>query len=169
MALALGRTRTNVFRTTSLTLFLAAIWLLLSGHFDPLILSFGAVSIALVVFIAHRMDVVDHEGHPIHLSWKVPVYWLWLDWQIVLSNVSVARKILSPHMAIDPRLITVDAGQKDDLDRVVYANSITLTPGTVSLRIVDDTILVHALDEGYAADLEGGEMRRRVRRFAGGG
>ncbi len=158
-----------MFRTASLTLFLAAIWLLLSGHFDPLMLSFGAISIALVVFIAHRMDVVDHEGHPIHLSWKVPVYWLWLDWQIVLSNVSVARKILSPRLAIEPRLITVEAGQKDDLDRVTYANSITLTPGTVSLKITGDTILVHALDEEYAADLEGGEMRRRVRRFAGGG
>lgn len=169
MALALGRTRTNVLRTASLTLFLAAVWLLLSGHFDPLTLSFGAVSIALVVFIAHRMDVVDHEGHPIHLSWKVPIYWLWLDWQIILSNVRVARMILSPRMAIDPRFVTVDAGQKDDLDRVVYANSITLTPGTVSLKLDDDKILVHALDEGFAAELEGGEMRRRVRRFAGGG
>lgn len=158
-----------MFRTASLTIFLAAIWLLLSGHFDPLILSFGAVSIAVVVFIAHRMDVVDHEGHPIHLSWKVPAYWLWLDWQIILSNFSVARKILSPNMAISPRLLTVEAGQKDDLDRVVYANSITLTPGTVSLKITGDSILVHALDEAYAADLEGGEMRRRVRRFAGGG
>lgn len=123
---------------------------------------------ALVVFIAHRMDVVDHEGHPIHLSWKVPIYWAWLDWQIILSNLSVARKILSPSMPIDPRLITVDAGQKDDLDRVVYANSITLTPGTVSLKLDDGKILVHALDAGYAADLEGGEMQRRVRRFAGG-
>lgn len=103
------------------------------------------------------------------MSWKVPVYWLWLDWQIILSNISVARKILSPRLAINPRLITVDAGQKDDLDRVVYANSITLTPGTVSLKIDGDTILVHALDEEFAADLEGGEMRRRVRRFVGGG
>ena len=158
-----------MLRTASLTLFLAAVWLLLSGHFDPLMLSFGAGSIALVVFIAHRMDVVDHEGHPIQMSWKVPIYWLWLVWQIILSNISVARKILSPGLQIDPRVITLDAGQKDDLDRVVYANSITLTPGTVALKIVDDTILVHALDESYAADLEGGEMRRRVRRFVGGG
>ncbi len=131
-------------------------------------LSFGAASIALVVFIAHRMDVIDHEGHPLHLSWKVPIYWLWLDWQIVLSNISVARRILSPRMPIDPRVITVEAGQKDDLDRVVYANSITLTPGTVSLRLDGDKILVHALDEEYAADLESGAMRDQVRRFAGG-
>ncbi|MEE9269242.1 MAG: Na+/H+ antiporter subunit E [Candidatus Krumholzibacteria bacterium] len=158
-----------MIRSASLTLFLAAVWLLLSGHFEPLILSFGAASVALVVFLAHRMDVVDHEGHPVHLSWKLPVYWLWLVWQIVLSNLSVARKILSPDMRIDPRLISVDAGQKDDLDRVVYANSITLTPGTVSLRLDEGKILVHALDEGFAEDLERGTMRRRVRRFAGGG
>ncbi len=144
-------------------------WLLLSGHFEPLILSFGAASVALVVFLAHRMDVVDHEGHPVHLSWKLPVYWVWLVWQIIVSNLSVARKILSPDMRIDPRLISVDAGQKDDLDRVVYANSITLTPGTVSLRLDEGKILVHALDEGFAEDLERGTMRRRVRRFAGGG
>ncbi len=158
-----------MIRSASLTLFLAAVWLLLSGHFEPLILSFGAASVALVVFLAHRMDVVDHEGHPVHLSWKLPLYWAWLVWQIVLSNLSVARKILSPDMRIDPRLISVDAGQKDDLDRVVYANSITLTPGTVSLRLDEGKILVHALDEGFAEDLERGTMRRRVRRFAGGG
>ena len=158
-----------MIRSASLTLFLAAVWLLLSGHFEPLILSFGAASVAFVVFLAHRMDVVDHEGHPVHLSWKLPVYWVWLVWQIIVANLSVARKILSPDMRIDPRLISVDAGQKDDLDRVVYANSITLTPGTVSLRLDEGKILVHALDEGFAEDLERGNMRRRVRRFAGGG
>ena len=156
-------------RTASLTLFLAIVWLLLSGHFEPLILSFGAASVVFVVFLAHRMDVIDHEGHPVHLSWKLPIYWVWLMWQIILSNLSVARMILSPDMRIDPRLISVDAGQKDDLDRVVYANSITLTPGTVSLRLDEGKILVHALDEGFAEDLERGNMRRRVRRFAGGG
>ena len=156
-------------RTASLTLFLAIVWLLLSGHFEPLILSFGAASVVFVVFLAHRMDVIDHEGHPVHLSWKLPIYWVWLMWQIILSNLSVARMILSPDMRIDPRLISVDAGQKDDLDRVVYANSITLTPGTVSLKLDDGKILVHALDEGFAKDLESGTMRDRVRRFAGGG
>ena len=84
------------------------------------------------------------------------------------SNIKVARHILSPRLPIDPRTITVEAGQKDELDQVVYANSITLTPGTVSLRLHEGEITVHALTAEFAKDVESGEMQRRVRRQVGG-
>jgi multicomponent Na+:H+ antiporter subunit E len=156
-----------VIRAFGLAVFLAAAWLLLSGHFDPLILGLGAASCVLVVVIARRMVLIDREGFPIDLTWRLPVFWVWLVWQIVLSNIAVVRRIFARPLAIFPRSFGVEAGQPDDLGQVIYANSITLTPGTISLRLHDGRIEVHALDENFANDLLSGEMERRVRRLDG--
>jgi len=151
-------------RAVSLAFFLAVIWLLLSGHYTPLLLAFGAASVAGVVWIARRMDLVDHEGHPAHLTWRAPLYWVWLGWQIVASNIAVARLILSPRLDLDPRLVEVEAPQADDLGRVTYANAITLTPGTVSVRMLPEKrILVHALTAEGAEDLASGRMAQRTK------
>lgn len=146
----------------SLMVALAALWLLLSGHYVPLILTLGGFSCLLVTWIAGRMDVVDREGHPIHLTWRALTYWPWLIWQIVRSNIDVARIILTPSLPISPQLVKVETSQSDDLGRVVYANSITLTPGTVSIFVWSDSIEVHALTHSTADDLKTGEMNRRV-------
>jgi len=151
-----------VLHAISLGLVLFGTWLLFSGIYEPLLLIFGASSCAAVVWIAHRMDVVDQEGHPIHLGWRAITYWIWLAVEIVKANIDVAKRILDPKLPIDPVMITVKANQPSELGQVIYANSITLTPGTVSVRIVDGTILVHALSSSLAADLETGEMDRRV-------
>lgn len=156
-----------MIRAFGLVVFLAAAWWLLSGHFDPLILSFGAASCVLVVIIARRMDLIDREGFPIQLSWRLPFYWVWLVWQIVIANIAVVRRIFANPLALSPQFIDLDAGQADDLGQVIYANSITLTPGTVALRLHDGRIEVHALDEAFAQDLYSGEMERRVRRLGG--
>ena len=79
----------------SLGILLALIWLGLSGFFEPLLLSFGLISCVGVVLIAHRMDVIDHEGHPIHLGWRILAYWVWLIWEIVKSNFAAARIVAS--------------------------------------------------------------------------
>ena len=151
----------------SLAVALGAVWLLLSGHYDPLILGLGGASCLFVTWIALRMDVVDHEGHPVHLTWRALIYWSWLLWQIIKSNIDVARVILSPSLPISPQLIKVKASQSDDLGRVVFANSITLTPGTVSIFVWRDSIEVHALTQPAAADLQSGEMDRRVLNMMG--
>lgn len=157
-----------MIRAFSLGVFLGGIWLLLSGHYTPLILAFGAGSVVLVVWLARRMDVIDDEGHPVHLTWQAPLYWLWLGWQIILSNIAVARAILSGSPPIDPRMIEVNAPQTDDLGRVTYANAITLTPGTVSVRMLPNgRILVHALTAAAADDLESGAMARRTKGLTG--
>jgi multicomponent Na+:H+ antiporter subunit E len=144
---------------------LFGLWLLLSGHFEPLLLAFGAGSCLLVVAIAHRMDVVDREGHPIHIGHRGLLYWPWLLKEIAKSNLEVARLILHPKLPISPVLLQVSASQKTDLGQVIYANSITLTPGTVSVELEDGKILVHALTEAGATALEAGEMDRRVAAF----
>lgn len=151
-----------MLHAVSLSVVLYVLWLLLSGHYEPLLLILGAVSCALVTWIAHRMDVADHEGHPLHLTWQALIYWPWLLWEIVKSNIEVAGLILSPQMPISPKIFKVTTTQADELGQVVYANSITLTPGTVSLYLRGNTIEVHAITQAMAEGLETGEMDRRV-------
>ncbi len=137
-------------------------WLLLSGHYSPLLTGLGVVSCGFVAFIAYRMDIVDKEGHPIHLGLHTFLYMPWLLLEIVKSNLQVARLILSPSLPISPNIITVKASQKTVLGQVIYANSITLTPGTVSLSVDNNEIEVHALSKEFAEGLQSGEMDRRV-------
>lgn len=146
----------------SLGLALFGTWLLLSGYFEALLIGLGVVSCLLVVWIAHRMDVVDHEGQPVHLGWRAFTYWIWLAGEIVKANLYVARRILDPKLPIEPTLVRVKTSQRSELGQVVYANSITLTPGTVSMRVGEGTILVHALTGELAEGLESGAMDRRV-------
>ena len=151
----------------SLGAVLFAVWLLLSGHYTPFILALGVASCALVVTVSMRMDVSDHEGHPIHLSWRALTYMPWLMIEIIKANIDVAKLILSPDMPITPTLLRVKASQTSDLGKVIYANSITLTPGTISVDVANGEILVHALSRDGADALVEGEMDRRVTRMAG--
>lgn len=147
----------------SIGLTLSILWLLLSGHYTTLLLALGLASIVFVVHLANRMDVVDNEGHPVHLKMlSLLVYWCWLFREIVLSNLDVCRRILHPDLPMSPRVIKVSCSQSDDLGRVIYANSITLTPGTVSLEVDETGIEVHALSREAADGLKTGEMDRRV-------
>lgn len=148
--------------TVMLSLSLVIFWLANSGHYTALVLSLGAISIALVVFIAHRMDVVDHEAQPLHLTPKLPGYYAWLIKEIVLSNLVVVKHIWLGNKSISPVFATITASQKTEIGKVIYANSITLTPGTVTVNIEDDKFLVHALLQESIEDLESGEMDRRV-------
>jgi multicomponent Na+:H+ antiporter subunit E len=151
-----------VLRALSLGLTLAVLWLLLSGHFQPLFLSLGLLSVVAVVLIARRMEVLDPEGHPVHLARLIFLYWPWLVKEIIKSNIDVARLVLNPKLPISPTVIAVKATQQSDVGRVTYANSITLTPGTVTLAVEDGTFLVHALTRDMAAGVESGDMDRRV-------
>ena len=146
----------------NLTLFLFAIWLLLSGHYTPLLLGLGILSTLLVVLLAMRADVIGREIQPVLLKPSVLFYWFWLGREIIKSNIDVARRILSPGLPISPRVFTVRASQKTELGRVTYANSITLVPGTVTMDVDEDTFTVHALTHAVATNLERGEMDRRV-------
>ena len=153
----------------SLFAVLYGLWLALSGHYTPFLLAIGAVCTAFAVAVAMRMDVVDHEGHPIHLGLRTVLYWGWLAGQIVLSALAVSRIVLAPRLRIDPVLETVPASQKSDLGRVIYANSITLTPGTLSTSVTEDGIEVHALTRRGMEGLKAGDMDRRVSAVEGEG
>ena len=156
-----------MLRAFSLSAVLFAIWLLLSGHYATLIVTFGVISALAVAAIAARMELVDREGHPLHLGWSAPGYWLWLMWQVIIANLDVARRILDPRLPISPTVIRLRAGQKTELGRVIYANSITLTPGTVTIDVEGDEFVVHAISQAAARALESGRMNRRVNRMEG--
>ena len=148
-----------------LWLFCFGLWLLLSGYFDvPLLLIFGALSCALAVFVAWRTEVIDPEEKPLRLRLNAHIltYWPWLLWQVVLANLDVAKRILDPKLPISPTMVTLKPTQRSDLGRVIYANSITLTPGTVSTDLSGDTLEVHALTREGVDALLAGDMDRRV-------
>jgi len=146
----------------TLGLVLFGSWLLMSGIFEPLILFLGVFSCAVVVVIAMRMDVIDHEAVPVHLTFKVLWYWPWLIWEILKANIDVTKRVLG-FAAISPTMVRIKATQKTDLGLVLFANSITLTPGTISIDVEEDGhILVHAISREGTEGLEGGEMDRRV-------
>jgi len=146
----------------ALTVVLAGIWLLWSGHLEALLLGLGALSCIVAVALAARMGIVDDEGVPLTLTGRAARYAPWLLWQIVKANIDVARRILSPRLPVAPRLIRVRTQQRSAVGRALFANSITLTPGTVSVDVDGDTIVVHALTAEAASDVLAGEMNRRV-------
>lgn len=158
-----------VFRGLSLLVALCAFWLLMSGHYDALLVTLGAVSAVLTTLFILRLDTLDREGHPIGFMAGAVTYWPWLVWEIVKSAIDVTKQILSPHLKITPTMVRVDASQRTPVGFTTYANSITLTPGTISttVSLEDKTILVHALMREGAESLAEGEMDRRVTRFEG--
>ena len=148
--------------TLGATLFV--VWLLWSGHFDkPFIIALGAISCVLCVWISSRMGIVDEEGAPVQLNIRPFTHYSpYLIKEIIKSNIVVMKIICSREMPLQRNMIEVKANQNSELGRVILANSITLTPGTVSVNMDDDKILVHALSFEDAEEDMSGEMDRRV-------
>lgn len=144
---------------------LSVLWLVMSGLFKPQLLILGAVSVALVVGLSVYMRVLQHRGEPLYFRFlHILTYWAWLLRQIFLSNVDVTRRVLSRNMDIHPTLRRVTATPDTEIGRVIYANSITLTPGTTAINFtVDGDIVVHALHKDSLHELEDGEMAAHIR------
>jgi multicomponent Na+:H+ antiporter subunit E len=123
----------------------------------------GLVSVVLTMVLIKRMTLVDHESYPLHLSPKIPAFLIFIMREIIKANIDVIKRIVTfKHTSISPRLIEVQSPLKTDLGRVIYANSITLTPGTVSVELTKNKILVHALTKEAADDLSSGVMAKSI-------
>ena len=143
---------------------LVVLWLVLSGHYGWLLLALGAASCALTLYLALRMDRID--GEAVRLALRAGPwlrYAVWLGVEIVKSNLAVARVIVDPRLPIRPAVFRVESSQRTLLGHVIHANSITLTPGTVSIDLHGDAIDVHSLLDPDLGSL--GEMDRQVSRL----
>ncbi|KPK00699.1 MAG: hypothetical protein AMJ60_00115 [Desulfobacterales bacterium SG8_35] len=141
-------------------------WILLSGKFDLFHLTLGILSSGLVSWLS--TDILMHDSGKddrLRTGFRFISYIPWLLYQIVLSTLHVAFLALHPKMIdrIDPTIVTFKTKLKSNIARVALANSITLTPGTITIRIEDGVFYVHAISRKAAAGLPG-EMEERLAR-----
>ncbi len=157
-----GTTPRRLRHTLVLGLLLAAAWLLWSGLYKPLLLGLGALSCALTLILVRRMGFFDKETFVFRYNLRLLGFWTWLGREIVRSSLEVARVVLRRTMDLHPKVVTLDATGLDPVDQALLGNSLTLTPGTLTLDVHDGRLLVHALTPDGAATLQEGEMQRRV-------
>lgn len=155
------RLKTSI-RVAGLFGILLMVWLLWSWLFKPLILVLGVVSCTLVLLLVYRMDYFRSEHYALRFGPRLVIYWAWLGKEIFKSSVEVVRVILAPDMRLSPRTVDIDAGMLEPLEQALYANSLTLTPGTLALDVHEGVIRVHSLTHSAADDLMTGEMERRI-------
>lgn len=156
-----------MIRFISLFIALFLFWVVLSGFFTPFLLGAGVLSALAVTYFAVRMDVVDHEGHPIHLGIGAITYWPWLVKEMAKSAWGVSKIILDPKLPISPTMVKFAPGQHTVVGLVTHANSITLTPATISVEVAPGEFVVHGLTRESAMACIDSEMDRRVRQFEG--
>ena len=141
---------------------LVLFWMLLSGHTSVLLLSLGLASVLLVTWLVSRMDRNDNAPVRMLFSMKFISYLAWLTWQVIITNIDVAKRIWNPSLPIKPASRKIKVKIKDPLIKTIYANSITLTPGTVTTEVGEDYFIVHALNSEGLDELEEGDMERRL-------
>ena len=162
MAVVRSQRRSNNLGRLAVFLILFAFWLLLSGHYDLFHLSLGLICSLLVAFVSHDLLIENISGSKRFKKTRRFLFYVpWLIYQVVLANLHVAYLVVNPR-AIDPRIVRFKTRLKSQFAMVTLGNSITLTPGTITMDIVDGEFVVHALSKKVADDLLSGEMERRV-------
>ncbi len=149
-------------RLLILFLALATAWLLWSGLYKPLLLMLGLFSCVVTCVVVRRMGYFDNDVFALRFSFRLFGYWLWLAKEVFRSSFEVSRIILDPRLPISPRVIEIKTLAKHPIDQVTFGNSITLTPGSLTLDLHEGVLQVHTLTAAGAEDLMSGEMDRRV-------
>ena len=149
-----------IIKALLLFVFYFVIWLLLSGHYDPLLLTLGVLSCITCLYVTWKAKFIDEEGLPLHLLIRLPIYTVWLFKEIIKANIDTAKIIILNNP--DPQNFRVKSSQKTEAGKVTYANSITLTPGTVTTELDGDILEVHALSSDMADDVKSAAMDKKV-------
>lgn len=159
-----------MMRALFLFIVLGVYWALLSGQFhNNFLITAGVVCIALVVWLSSRMGVLDDEGAPARYYPPLVPYTPYMVWQVILSNWDVLKRIwASGELPIDPRMATIPYSTKSGFVTASYANSITLTPGTVTVDVGEREMLIHCLTKDAEDGLREGDMERHAKRLEGG-
>jgi len=150
---------------------LLVVWFLLSGKFDFFHISLGIISCLIVTVLSGEQLLPPQKIRPLVKVWRRFLRYLpWLVFQIFLANLHVMYLVFHPRMMdlIDPRIIRFKSKFSDEMSLFIFANSITLTPGTITVYVsIDGDYAVHAIDKQCAQSLPG-EMEKRVAQIVGG-
>lgn len=149
-------------------LLLLGLWLLFSGHYDVFHISAGVLSVAFVLTLNRSLFKVRLYPGDVHRQLRLLAlagYLPWLMKEIVIAALQVARIVLTPRMPVDPSLVEFHAELPNAAAQTVLANSITLTPGTVTIDIAHGVFLVHAITDPSSVNLVEGVMPARVARL----
>ena len=149
-----------MLRSVLLFFILLLVWLLLSGHYTFLIISLGVISCFFCVYLTRRANILDNELLPVTFFPRIIQYIIWLIKEIIVSNISTAKVILTN--SENPEIFIVKCTQKTPEGKTTYANSITLTPGTVTTDIKNNILEVHALTSDFGDDVRSGDMDKKV-------
>jgi multicomponent Na+:H+ antiporter subunit E len=141
------------------TLFFYVLWLLLSQ-------SYNAFHMTLGLLVSFTVALLSTERGKLHVEkarWsRMLAYVPWLLWRILQSGLHLSYLILHPRLPIDPKLISYQTRLKDEVGVVLLGNSITLTPGTITVEVNSHKLLVHAMDDASADDLTSLRMEQRI-------
>jgi multicomponent Na+:H+ antiporter subunit E len=144
---------------------LMLLWVSLSGYFNPLQLGLGVVSAIAVTWLTMHLGIPTLDRSRLKMMMRLPRYHLWLTREVLISNLLVAKIILSPNMLLKRTIVYSKPRQNSDLSVTTYANSITLAPGTVTVDINEKGLVVHALNQRIADDLMSDQMNIQVARL----
>lgn len=165
------RRRTRLISVVLQFVILFAFWLILSGHYDAVHISIGAVAAGLVTLLTNDLfhfalshgERVEVRSRLVLLQlWRFVAYLPWLLSRIVMANVQVAYLVLHPKMPIDPGLLVFRTRMKKSIAQVTLANSITLTPGTITTSLENGRYIIHTLQRPLAGELEDATMQNKV-------
>ncbi len=141
-------------------------WVIWSGMLDAFHLALGVIACLMVTFMSHDFLFKREKftAQDVTEAFRFIFYIPWLMYQIILSNIHVAKIVLNPDMPIDPKFVWYKSALKKDISHATYSNSITLTPGTITTDIADGQYYVHCLDQKVADDLMSGDMEKKITR-----
>ena len=153
----------TIYQSTVIAAFgLMLLWLSLSGYFNFLQVSFGLVSTFFVVWLTFHLNLLTTDGARSQILRGYPLYLLWLTWEIIVSNILLAKIILAPKMVLHRQIVHTKANQSSDFAKAIYANSITLTPGTLTVDLNSEGFVVHSMAKTFTDDIRSDKMNDRV-------
>ncbi|MDF1656707.1 MAG: Na+/H+ antiporter subunit E [Verrucomicrobiales bacterium] len=139
-------------------------WMIFSGLFDAFHLTLGVISCGIITWMSSDLLFEDRTIPllaRLRQGKRLGGYCFWLLWQIVLSNLHLLRLAFSPMSSLQPHIVRYETKLETDFEKYLLANSITLTPGTVTIKIMGNTLYIHAISDIAAKGLDG-EMERRI-------
>lgn len=157
-----------------LSIALYIFWILLSGKMEAKYLLIGLGTAVVAAYISMPLLLIENKkGSKKYFAFDVPIiqylmYWCWLLKEVYKANIDVEKAVIRPEMAINPLMFTFKMPMDNPMAHATLANSITLTPGTITIDVTEDGVYtIHALTDGAREGLLAGDMQRRVAKLFG--